>query len=231
MNSISSPKPMKKTHFQLFAVLLLFVAASGTACQSVYYNTMEKFGKHKRDILVDRVDDARESQEEAKEQFQTALERFVDVTGFTGGDLAEQYKRFNTEYIRSEERAKAVRSRIESVEEVANDLFSEWKKELEVYSDRGLRQSSERQLRTTRNSYDELIDSMRQAESRMEPVLAAFQDRVLFLKHNLNAQAIASLDETSADLHQNIRELMKEMDRAIEEANAFIDSMRDDSDA
>ncbi|MEN8232871.1 MAG: DUF2959 family protein, partial [Thermodesulfobacteriota bacterium] len=37
-------------------------------CQKAYYNTMEKFGVHKRDIMVDRVEEARDSQEEAKEQ-------------------------------------------------------------------------------------------------------------------------------------------------------------------
>ena len=34
---------------------------------------------------------------------------------------------------------------------------------------------------------------MRLAESRIEPVLKSFRDQVLFLKHNLNAKAIASL--------------------------------------
>src|SRR5690606_26541813 len=185
---------MIKIHFRLLAWVVAALVA-GVGCQSVYYSTMEKFGKHKRDILVNRVDDARESQEKAKEQFQTAMERFVEVTGFTGGNLREQYDRLNAEFVRSEQRAAAVSDRIDSVEDVAEALFDEWESELEKYSDSELRRSSERQLRRTRSSYAQLIDSMRQAESRMDPVLAAFRDRVLFLKHNLNAQAIASLDE------------------------------------
>jgi hypothetical protein len=59
---------------QLAAVMAL------AGCQSAYYKTMETFGYHKREILVDRVEDARDSQEEAKEQFQSALEKFSAVS-------------------------------------------------------------------------------------------------------------------------------------------------------
>ena len=37
-------------------------------CQSAYYGAMEKVGYHKRDIMVDRVQEAKESQEEAQEK-------------------------------------------------------------------------------------------------------------------------------------------------------------------
>lgn len=47
------------------------VALSG--CQSAYYGAWEKLGVEKRDILVDRVENAKESQEEAQEQFADAL--------------------------------------------------------------------------------------------------------------------------------------------------------------
>lgn len=218
----------RTTSRSLFLLLPLLVLASA-GCQNVYYKTMERFGQHKRDILVKRVDDARESQEAAKEQFQTALERFMGITGFTGGDLRKEYDRLETEFRRSEDRASAVRSRIASIEDVAEDLFSEWEAELREYSDPSLRRRSEQQLRDTRGRYHRLVDSMRQAESRMEPVLNAFRDRVLFLKHNLNAQAIASLDETSEELQRDIRSLVAEMDRAIEDANAFIDAMQSDA--
>ena len=52
-----------------FVLLTLFIVLFSTnACQKAYYSTMEKFGVHKRDIMVDRVGEARDSQEEAKEQ-------------------------------------------------------------------------------------------------------------------------------------------------------------------
>jgi hypothetical protein len=38
-----------------------------------------------------------------------------------------------------------------------------------------------------------MLTSMRRAEKSVAPVLSIFQDNVLFLNHNLNAQAISSL--------------------------------------
>ena len=48
-------------------------------------------------------------------------------------------------------------------------------------------------LNDTRKRYKQLMSSMRRAENSMEPVLVAFQDQVLVLKHNLNARAIGAL--------------------------------------
>lgn len=208
---------------------VLFLAVTGvfSGCQSVYYDTMEKFGIHKRDMLVERVEDAKESQEEAKEQFASALEEFLSVTEYEGGDLQAQYEKLADELKRSEEKAREVRARIDSIGSVAESLFREWESELEQYTNPALRESSEKQLDSTRARYDRLMVVMRRAEDRMEPVLAAFRDQVLYLKHNLNARALASLEQTSAGLQEDINSLIKEMEGAIEEASAFIAAMQE----
>src|SRR5690606_8169235 len=151
-------------------------AASG--CQSVYFDAMEKLGVHKRDILVDRVEEARDSQEAASEQFASALERFRSVVAVKGGNLEQKYDALNAELQRSESRAKAVTDRIGAVEDVAEALFREWEQELSSYSSADLRRSSEQQLRTTRTRYEGLMRAMRQAESRLEPVLKPLRDQV-----------------------------------------------------
>lgn len=207
----------------LFALGLSFTLVG---CQSAYYSTMEKFGVHKRDILVDRVEEAKESQEEAKEQFADALQEFLSVTGFKGSDLRDIYDKLAGALEESEAKAEAVRGRIDSIESVAEQLFKEWEAELEQYSSESLRASSRRQLTSTRTRYDRLIVVMSRAESRMEPVLTAFRDQVLFLKHNLNAQALASLEETSVELQDEIGVLIAQMEKSIGEANSFIESMR-----
>lgn len=195
------------------------------SCSTTYYKTMESFGIHKRDILVDRVEDARDSQEEAGEQFRTALESFRDVVDFEGGDLGRKYDQLNTEYERSEARAEEVSDRIGSVEKVAEALFEEWEDELEQYSNDNLRRSSERTLRDTRYKYSDLIRAMRRAEAKMPPVLARLKDQVLFLKHNLNARAIGSLEGVSAELQGDVDDLLRELERSIAEANEFIEDM------
>jgi hypothetical protein len=202
---------------------LLLIAISG--CSSVYYNTMEKLGYEKRDLLVDRVEDSRAAQEAARKQFESALDQFIAVTNYQGGDLEAVYRRLKSEYEDSAARAEAVRTRIDRVEQVADDLFAEWKAELDLYRDPQLRRSSARQLEQTRARYKQLIAAMHRAEKGMAPVLSAFQDRVLYLKHNLNARAIASLRGDRAAIESDIQTLIKQMNASIDEANRFIAEM------
>src|SRR5262245_66035117 len=92
--------------------LLVSAALGASACDRVYYSTMKKFGMEKRDILVDRVRDAQKAQTEAKEEFQTALERFKAVIEVADSNLEKKYQTLPKELERSEDRARAVTDRI-----------------------------------------------------------------------------------------------------------------------
>ena len=69
------------------------------------------------------------------------------------------------------------------------------------------------------------MKSMRRAEKSMQPVLTAFQDQVLVLKHNLNARAIDSLKSELSSIERDTARLIEQMQKAIAEADAFIKSM------
>jgi hypothetical protein len=196
------------------------------ACSSTYYKAMESVGIEKRDILVDRVEDARDAQDDAAEQFTSALDQFRSLVTIDGGELEKMYDRLNGEYERSVERAGEVSDRIDAVEGVAEDLFDEWQSELEQYSSTSLRASSAEMLRETRKRYGQLMGAMRRAESAMPPVLEAFQDQVLVLKHNLNARAIGALRNELDSIERDTAQLVAAMQKAITEANAFIASMK-----
>jgi hypothetical protein len=186
---------------------------------------MEKVGYHKRDLMVSDVEKARDAQQEAKEQFKSALERFTTVLNVKGGELQDKYNTLNSEYEQSEAKAKAVRDRIASVEDVSQALFDEWEAELKEYSSADLRKSSQRKLTQTRTQYAQLMKAMKRAESKMDPVLVKFKDQVLFLKHNLNAETIASLKGELVSVENNIASLIKELNASIKEADSFIASM------
>jgi transketolase len=183
---------------------------------------MEKIGVHKRDIMVDRVEDARDSQADAQEQFKSALEQFDSVVKLKETDLKKAYDRLNGEYEESLAAAEDVSSRINKVEDVAEDLFDEWEQELTQYQNQELRRSSKEKLNTTRKRYKEMLSTMHRAEASMEPVLKIFNDNVMYLKHNLNAQAIGSLQSEFANLKGEIDVLIREMNAAIKSSNAFI---------
>jgi len=212
-----------KHRLRLILIFSFVIFVSG--CETAYYGTMEKLGYHKRDLMVNRVESARDAQEDAKEQFQSALEKFSSVLQFDGGDLEDKYDQLKAAYDRSAARAQTVRDRIESVEDVSADLFDEWETELSEYSSDSLRRSSARKLKQTRRQYDQLIGAMKRAEGKMDPVLVAFHDQVLFLKHNLNAKAIASLQTELISVESEVNSLIKDMNASIKEADAFISTM------
>ncbi len=208
--------------------LLIAVFATApllSSCATAYYRALETVGIEKRDILVDRIEEARDSQTEAKEQFTTALDRYRSVINVEGGDLERTYDRLATEFERSDARAQAVEERVAAVESVAEDLFSEWEQEIDDYSDADLRRKSQRLMTDTRADYRRLIAAMRRAEAAMDPVLALFNDQVLFLRHNLNARAIGSLESELADIERATANLIEEMERSIAEASRFIDAL------
>jgi len=220
----SNPMMVRRSPFA-FAAFIALTAVATSNCDAWYYKTMKKFGVEKRDILVKRVKDARESQQEAKDEFKTALERFKSVIEVDGGPLEDKYEKLNKELNRSEDRARKVRDRIDSVRSVSDDLFKEWDQELRQYTDRSLRAESERQLKSTRQRCEALIRSMERARKRLEPVLKPLRDRVLFLKHNLNAQAIGALDAELLTVRTNVDALVTDLEAAIAEADQFVASM------
>ncbi|MEE4191908.1 MAG: DUF2959 domain-containing protein [Halieaceae bacterium] len=212
---------------RLFAVSVLLVTTlSLGACQSAYYAAAEQVGYHKREILVDRVEDARDAQTEAGEQFESAQAHLLSLIDFDGGELQDVYEDLADEYEASRDAADEVSARIDAIEDVADALFDEWEDELEQYSNARLRSDSERKLKDTRRRYDRLVVVMRRSEERMQPVLAALNDNVLYLKHNLNAQAVASLKTEFSNIDRDIDVLIAEMRKAIASSDEFIESLR-----
>jgi ElaB/YqjD/DUF883 family membrane-anchored ribosome-binding protein len=203
-------------------MLTLVAAMALTGCQSAYYAAAEKIGFAKRDILVSRVESARDSQHDAKQEITDALAEFRKVVATDGGELEARYDALSSQLDDSERAATQVRERITAVEDVAEALFSEWRAELADYSDPSLRSKSERQLRATRGKYDQLMTAMRRAESKLEPALRPLRDQVLYLKHNLNARAIAGLQGEVVRVDAQVAALVRELDRAIAEADRFI---------
>lgn len=202
----------------------LVIVLSG--CSTVYYGTMEKMGVHKREIMVDRVRGARDSQSEAKNQFISAMDQYKSVVNFKGGDLEKEYNKLNKTLERTEAGANAVHARIRAVEDVSEALFKEWRAEIRQYSDGSLRKTSEQQYDATKDKYAELIASMKRAEAKLEPALAPLRDQVLFMKHNLNARAIGGLKDEVVSVQANVDSLVRDMETAVAQADAFIASLQ-----
>ncbi|KGK01019.1 DUF2959 domain-containing protein [Thalassotalea sp. ND16A] len=217
---------MKIIYQRLFLLVSLF---SLLACQSAYYSAMETVGQHKRDIMVDRVENAQDAQQQAQQEFKSALEQFSELIAFDGGDLAEQYELTNDHYQASKKAAEQVTDRIAGVEDVAEALFAEWRDEINQYSSAKLKRQSQNKLGKTEQHYQSLIKSMHRAEKKMAPVLAALKDNSLYLKHNLNARAIGTLEGEYQSIKRDVQSLLTEMNKAIAQSQQFIDLLEPDS--
>jgi len=194
-----------------------------TSCSSAYYSAMEKVGIHKRDIMVDRVEEAKESQQDAQKQFKSALEEMTALINFDGADLQEQFDVTNEQYQESKEAAEEVSLRIEKIEDVSEALFEEWQRETAEISNTNLKRQSKAKFVETQRRYNSLIRSMHKAESKMAPVLTALKDNTLFLKHNLNAKAVGALQGEMISIEKDVSILIKDMNAAIEQSQKFID--------
>jgi hypothetical protein len=207
------------------AVSVLFIFLFYTGCQTTYYAVWEKLGKEKRHLLKDHVEKAQSEQQDASEQFKDALARIKELYGFKGGDLEEFYNKLKSDYEESERRAESVRSRIEKVDQVAEDLFTEWDSEIKEISNEQFRMKSRASLKDTKQRYARLRSAMTKAEASMDPVLRRLKDHVLYLKHNLNAQAIGVLKKEVGDIEVEVQGLIQDITESIAEADSFLKTL------
>lgn len=190
--------------------------------RNVYYSARESIGEHKRDIVVYQVDQACTSLQETRNEFEDALGRFRSLVNVTESSLEQKYNLLNRQYQFCRAKSDAVSDRIRAIEDVSHALFAEWESELNEYSDRNLRNNSKQQLKVAKQNYLRLIKTMRLAEARIQPVLAAFKDQVLYLKHNLNARAISALQHEFIEIGIDISQLILAMELTILEASHFV---------
>ena len=132
-------------------VCIFFLMLSG--CASVQYSALEKVGIHKRDILVDRVEDARDAQTETREQLVSAYEELSALIGHDGGELEEKYRRLSKEVDRSRDATKDLDEHLADIDRVSEDLFDEWESELDLYSSATLRSDQEKKLKLARRQF------------------------------------------------------------------------------
>lgn len=213
-----------------FLILPLLVGCQNPlkkAVRNVEYSAYELVGVQKRDLLKTRLIDVRDDQQKAGEEFQDALTRLRTTYGSSGSQFEKQYDSLKASYDRSQSRAEAVHKSVKKVENVAKDLFDEWDKEIDQIETQSFKQKSRQSLKTTQTHFSQLLKALNVAESKMDVVLKKLKDYTLFMKHNLNAQAIDTLKKESDRIQVDIDQLKKDMDKSIEASQQFIDRLNE----
>ena len=214
--------PDKKINTITILLCISISAIILMGCQSTYYAMWEKLGKEKRHLLRDQVENSRSDQEKASEAFKDALTRLKEMYGFHGGDLETMYNRLSDDYDNCSQRAANIDERIEKIQRIAQDLFAEWRLEIDQIHNPTFRSQSTRKLKATETRFTSLESALIKARRRMTPVLDNLKDYVLFLKHNLNAQAIGSLKGEAASIETDVGRLVRDIQHAIQAADAFL---------
>lgn len=209
----------------LVGVAAGLVTVASLGCSTAYYSAWEMLGQEKRDLLRSNVSAVREEQDEAADQFESALDRLRELTAVDAGELEDVYDDLSADYEDAQGRADGVEERIEKIDSIANDLFAEWEGEIGEISNADMRTKSRRKLDETRRNYARLESSLLKSEASMEPVLTQLKDNVLFLKHNLNAAAIGGLTAEVADIEADIDSLIADMRASIAEADRFLQTL------
>ena len=218
---------IRRVHIRFLLLLTscLVLTACGTV-DKVKYSALESVGIHKRDILVDRIEETTDAQEETRLRFQSAYEELSNLVEIDDDGLASQYEKLKKAVSRSENSAAALDSRISAVEKVANDLFGEWEAELNQYSSENLRRASQKNLASTQAQFAVIAEKMRASQAPIEPILKVLQDNTLYLKHNLNARAISALSTEFREIQGQVNTLIAEMESSISESQRFINQLR-----
>ncbi len=192
------------------------------AVRNAGYSAYEMVGVQKRDLLKRRINDTREEQKEAGEAFTDSLDKLQKMYGLDGGKLEKQYREVKSSFDESKEKAGEVKAAREKMETVARDLFNEWEREIDDIQTAEFKSKSRSKLQATKASFNELNKNLMASENKMNPVLTRLNDHVLYLKHNLNAQSIAQLKTENTRIENDIQGLIKDMNRSINQADAFI---------
>lgn len=181
-----------------------------------------------RDVLVSNVKHTGKAQKNVKKQFESSLDKFIEITNSSKNPTNVKYKKVEAEYDKCQRAANDLSSNIGQVEHWGEELFKEWNKELSDFNDPKLAADSQRMLNNSYAKFQRVLTQMKRAEHEMNSVLVVFGDKVLFLKHASATEAIVTLEKREIlAIEGNINNLIIEMEAAISEADRFIQSLPD----
>lgn len=214
--------------FLLISLLLLGSSCTNSLKKSIKdakYGAYEMIGYEKRDLFKKEVKAVKKDQDDSQKAFEDALEKLKYFYAYDGGKTESEYNKLKDSYESSQDESKNLSASIQKLDEVAQDLFAEWKEEINGISNSDLRKKSTVKLSETRIRYKELHQKLKNSEKNMSPILVKMKDQVTFLKHNLNAGAMTGLQAEGDRIEQDIENLIKEMKTANQEAEDFIKTL------
>lgn len=204
----------------VIAVLVFMGIVFLTGCSGGAYKSS---GQYKRDILLERVGKTSKCHEEAKKQFEGVLANYsklVDASD-TDQDLRVEYNNLAKSIKKASSVVKDLARKIKNIEKIGKPMFRDWEDELDEYGNETIRRSSEVNLDATRSEYLKVVHTIKDTKVKVEKVLKALNDQMLFLNQNLSLRTLESFKKEVTSLKEEVGELITQLDLAIDETQKF----------
>ncbi|MSR62254.1 MAG: DUF2959 family protein [Planctomycetes bacterium] len=208
----------------LARILLIALLSSATlACRSTGASFLLFGGPSApQQDLLDSVQVAQEECVGAREDFGAAFHLYQRLTAPQAVELEELSGDFEDALDACRERAQDLGLRIDAAQKESAALFQGWNEELAHFSGDTLRKKSAAMLQDTQARAQRVAGALEGVRKRMEPVVLKLSDYALFFHHNLNARAIATLEDTYKDFDAEFRALDRELEQALSESQTFL---------
>lgn len=176
-------------------------------------------GSTARRALLGEVEDAQDAQRQATAQLQSTLRTFAAVLDASESELPQEYRELIGQVADSKAAAARVHRHVRTMAQAAGTFFDRWRTGL---TDPGERQ----QFTEAQERYRRLLSLSHQAAQRLDPMVAFFDEQAVFIQYNLNPKALARLHDERAAVETAVAALVGELENAIGEADALIDTLR-----
>lgn len=207
-------------YLYLLSSILAFSLMNG--CATVYYDVWEALGQEKRDLLRSNILKTKKDHHKVEDQFEDTLAKVRATYKLKNPKLESLYDTFKEDYQLSKSKAEQLSRRIETVNNIAQDLFSEWKTESSKIKNDTYRKDSVKKRQLSMVRFGAMMKSMREVEKSLGPVLTKLNDQVLYLKHNLNASSIGAFKGELNSVETEIKNLIAEIQQSNKQADKFI---------
>lgn len=204
----------------------LGVAVGGASCANLEATFFEpKDSMALVDDLSERIEEVHVATEVSKERMNAAVEALRSMTSSDfRGDALVAHAELTRSIESSEEQAETLRDHVTEMKDTASELFERWAQDLEGFTNAEMRQSSQKRLEDTRTRYQTIVAAVDPALWSLDAVNRDLRDHALFLGHDFNKSAVASVRPGVEALGKQRTELDGRLALAMNAAHDYLES-------
>jgi hypothetical protein len=177
------------------------------------------------DDLVEAVEKVNGELDSSKESMLAAVQKLQAVTAPDfKGDAVAAYKDLKKTIDSSDDQANDLRKCVEKMQAAAEPVFDQWTKDLEAYSNPEMRARSQQRLAAARERFDTVVAAVEPVLVEYETINQTLHDHALFLSHDMNPAAIATIQGDVRSVAKEASALDGSFNSAKAAARAYVDS-------